>query len=314
MKVSVCILSYNRPDTLERTLKSVLIQDVAEMEVIISDDCSQEIFWPRIKSLETLDPRVRVFRNDVNLGCFPNLNHCLDLAQGEWILVSSDDDVMLPGMLSKEVEFVSQYPEVGFVYTDGYAVTPDGRRALRSCRTLPVLKAGIDTLDHIVFHFNIFASTVLVRKECYQRLGHWTNTVSADWEMWARIAKDYDIGHINEPLNETYIHRFSSRSPVSRYEDDWVMLTKLVCSYYPPERQKELLPKMLYNMTNGFWSLGSQAWIQGEWQRGLEFMRAGRKYVSRWAWWQRFMRNSVCAIPRRMKYAMLAKDELESYV
>lgn len=314
MMLSVLLLSFNRPDLLERALKSILIQDVKNMEVIISDDCSEERFWQRIRSLESLDNRVKIYRNEKNLGCFGNFNHSLDLVQGDWILMFNDDDVMLPGMLKKEVEFVQQNPNVGFVYTDGYAVVPNDKKALRSCFTTPVLKAGTEALDHVVFHFNIFATSVLVKRECYERLGRWTDTVSADWEMWARIARNYDIGHINEPLVDVHIHRFSSRSPVSRYESDWVMLTKTVCSYYPQGRQAELLPKMLAGMAEGFWSLGSQAWQQGEWRRGLEFMRAGRKYVGHSVWWKRFIQYVVRAIPRRIKYAMQSADEYESFV
>lgn len=314
MMVSVFLLSFNRPVLLERALKSILIQDIENMEVIISDDCSEDNFWHRIKSLENLDHRIKIYRNEKNLGCFKNLNHSLDLVQGDWILMFNDDDVMLPGMLKKEVAFVQQNPNVGFVYTDGYSVTPNGKKILRSCPTPPVLKAGTEALDHVVFHFNIFATSVLVKKECYEHLGRWTDTVTADWEMWARIAKNYDIGHINEPLIEVHIHRFSPRSPISRYETDWVSLTKAVCSYYPHERQAELLPKMFVNMAEGFWSLGSQAWQQGEWRRGLEFMRAGRKYVNPWAWWKRFIRYSILAVPRRIKYAIQDKNEYESYV
>lgn len=313
-KVSIILLSFNRPNLLERALKSILIQDVEDMEIMISDDCSEERFWHQIESLENLDRRVKVYRNEKNLGAVGNLNHSLDLAQGDWLLIFNDDDVMLPGMLKKEVAFVQQNPNVGFVYTDGYSVLANGKKILRSYSTSPVLKAGIEALDHIVFHFNIFATCVLVKRECYERLGRWTDTVSADWEMWARIAKSYDIGHINEPLIEVYAHEASARSPVSRYENDWVMLDKMVCSYYPGERQADLLPKMLRGMTEGFWSLGSQLWNQGEWRRGLEFMLAGQKYLSRSVWWSRFLRYSVLAIPRRIKYKIMVKNLYDTNV
>jgi glycosyltransferase involved in cell wall biosynthesis len=314
VKVSVFLLSFNRPDLLERALKSILIQDVEDMEVIISDDCSEERYWHRIRSLESLDHRVKIYRNEKNLGCFGNLNHSLDLVQGDWLLMFNDDDVMLPGMLKKEVEFVQQNPNVGFVYTDGYAVLPNGKKVLRSCSTHPVLKAGTEALDHVVFHFNIFATSVLVKRECYERLGRWTDTVSADWEMWARIARNYDIGHINEPLIEVYIHEVSSRSPASRYENDWAMLDKMVCSYYPEERQADLLPQMLRGVPEGFWSLGVQLWQQGEWRRGLEFMLAGKKYLPRLVWWHRFLDYAVRAVPRRIKYKMTGKDQYDTYV
>jgi glycosyltransferase involved in cell wall biosynthesis len=314
MMISVILLSYNRPDLLTRALKSVLIQDVKDMEILIVDDCSEEQAWVQVKQLENLDPRIKIFRNEKNLGCFNNLNHSLDLAHGDWILVFNDDDIMLPGMLKKEVEFVQQNPNVGFVYTDGYSISYSGKKEIRSCPTPSILKAGIEALEHVVYHFNIFATSVLVKRECYERLGRWTDTVSADLEIEARIASKYDIGHINEPLIEVYIHRFSSRSPATRYENDWITLNKIICSYFPQEQQAALLPKMMAGMVVGFWSLGSQAWQQGEWRRGIEFMRAGRKYMSFWAWWKRFMQLAVRAIPRRIKYALLATNEFESYV
>ena len=112
MRVSVLLMSFNRPILLERAVKSILIQDVEDMEIIISDDCSEERFWHQIESLENLDRRIKVYRNEKNLGALGNLNHSLDFAQGDWILIFNDDDVMLPGMLKKEVEFVQQNPQL----------------------------------------------------------------------------------------------------------------------------------------------------------------------------------------------------------
>lgn len=299
---------------LERALKSILIQEVADLEILICDDRSEDKHWPTISALGLLDKRIRIHRNERNLGAVKNLNNSLDLARGEWILIFNDDDVMLPSMLLKEKEFIKNNPNIGFVYCDGFSVSSIGKKMLRTCPTKPILKAGEEALNHIVFHFNIFATCVLVNRKCYGKLGKWTDTVSPDWEMWSRIASQYDIGHINEPLIEVYLHNVSSSSPVSRYENDWVMLNKLVCSYYPVHMQKDLLPLMLTSMAEGFWSMGYQAWLQGDWLRGMKFMKAGRKYLQGKLWWYRFLNYSFFALPRRVKYVLTDKEVYESHV
>jgi hypothetical protein len=63
----------------------------------------------------------------------------------------------------------------------------------------PILKMGDEVVEKILFNNNIACSSVMVKKECYNKLGIFDENawVSPDWEMWARIGKYYNVGHLD---------------------------------------------------------------------------------------------------------------------
>jgi glycosyltransferase involved in cell wall biosynthesis len=89
IKLSVIIPLYNKSDTIEATLSSVLAQSIEDYEVVIVDDGSTDGSGQIVA--EILDPRVRLIRQD-NAGPSAARNKGVALARGFWIaLVDADD-------------------------------------------------------------------------------------------------------------------------------------------------------------------------------------------------------------------------------
>ena len=61
-------------------------------EYIIGDDCSIDNTWEIINDFN--DSRIVKYRNDTNLGEYPNRNKAVTIAKGDWILFIDGDDVM----------------------------------------------------------------------------------------------------------------------------------------------------------------------------------------------------------------------------
>jgi hypothetical protein len=91
--VSVGLPTYNRPESMERAVRSVLGQTHADLEVILSDDASAdpEVAWVGERLAEE-DARVRYVRQAANLGHERNYQHVLELATGRYFMWLSDDD------------------------------------------------------------------------------------------------------------------------------------------------------------------------------------------------------------------------------
>ena len=69
--VSVCIPVYNCERYIGEAIQSVLDQTLADFELIVCDDCSTD---GTLKAVEGCrDPRIRIFRNDANIGTWPEL-------------------------------------------------------------------------------------------------------------------------------------------------------------------------------------------------------------------------------------------------
>jgi glycosyltransferase involved in cell wall biosynthesis len=100
--VSVGIPTYDRPETLERAIRSVLAQDERDLEVVVADDASPNPGTAAVcERLAAQDGRVRVLRNEVNLGHAGNYQHVLEAARGEFFMWLADDDWIDPAYVSR---------------------------------------------------------------------------------------------------------------------------------------------------------------------------------------------------------------------
>jgi glycosyltransferase involved in cell wall biosynthesis len=96
-KVSVCVPVYNGADTIERSIDSVLAQTYTDFECVVVDNDSSDATVERI--LSNRDRRIRLVRNETNLGGVLNHNKCLSVARGELIQFLAADDWLLPHCL-----------------------------------------------------------------------------------------------------------------------------------------------------------------------------------------------------------------------
>ena len=109
--ISICILSYNRPETLGRLFKTIDTQNIEEIEVVICEDASPRRAEIRLVvdnfSLQQAYP-VRYFENEKNLGYDGTFNQLCSHAQGEWMVFMGDDDEFAPLALDKMVDFLQK--------------------------------------------------------------------------------------------------------------------------------------------------------------------------------------------------------------
>ena len=94
-------------------LDSILSQTYKDFELIIVNDASPEDLDSIVKSYS--DFRIRYYVNEENIGgkdLVAQWNHCLEYANGEYVILASDDDIYTPLYLEKMDELVNKYPEV----------------------------------------------------------------------------------------------------------------------------------------------------------------------------------------------------------
>ncbi|TIC83442.1 glycosyltransferase family 2 protein [Crenobacter intestini] len=107
-KVSFLIITYNQEHLVEDALRGAVSQDYDNLEIIVSDDCSSDATFEKIKAFfDNYDGphQVVVNRNETNKGIGSNLNVAVSLSSGDLIFVSAGDDVSLPNRVSSVVRF-----------------------------------------------------------------------------------------------------------------------------------------------------------------------------------------------------------------
>lgn len=121
--VTVGIPTYNRAGYLKKAIASVLSQTYSPIEILISDNASNDGTAAFLASID--DSRLRYVTQASNVGMIGNWNACLDLARGEYFLLLSDDDRLAPDALRelmnafsiREREQILAQPDDGaFVY------------------------------------------------------------------------------------------------------------------------------------------------------------------------------------------------------
>src|SRR5690606_14874933 len=95
--VSVIIPSYNHAPYVRQAVESALAQSV-RVEVLVRDDASTDESWDVLQAID--DPRVRLWRNDVNLGAHETLQRALADARGDYLAILNSDDRYAPDRLA----------------------------------------------------------------------------------------------------------------------------------------------------------------------------------------------------------------------
>lgn len=117
-KVSVIMGAYNCADTLTEAVSSILDQTYRNWELIVCDDASSDGTYDELELLRAAHPdRIRVIRNQKNMGLAHSLNRCLAVAEGSLIARMDGDDRSAPNRLQCQVNYLAQHPEIDLVGT-----------------------------------------------------------------------------------------------------------------------------------------------------------------------------------------------------
>lgn len=111
--VSVLITAFNRENFIAEAIQSVLNQTYQNFELIIVDDSSTDGTLEIAQ--QSSDTRIRLYKNDYNLGQFANRNFAASLARGEIILFVDSDDKIIPGTIQHIVMLFNKFINADFL-------------------------------------------------------------------------------------------------------------------------------------------------------------------------------------------------------
>jgi len=211
-KISVCLTTYNRAKSLDKTLDSLASQTRLPDELIISDDCSQDNTSEIVDKWRKVFPQLYFNRNERNLNMPGNLNTAISLAKGEYIANLHDADTFEPTMLEEWETALDHHPTAGFVFSgvaggDREIEFDDGITKQRDGITLhnvAPLTPGSEFFEKYFLHrlSSIVWGTVMARRTAYERLLPFNDAYGfvSDVDMWMRMCIDYEIAYVRKPL------------------------------------------------------------------------------------------------------------------
>lgn len=108
-RVSICIISYNNERYLDCCIQSALNQTDKNVEVILVDDRSTDRSWG---IAQHYSDKIKIFRNETNLGEMRNCNRALELCSGEFVTILHSDDALRPEFCEKLSKILINNPNV----------------------------------------------------------------------------------------------------------------------------------------------------------------------------------------------------------
>lgn len=194
--VSLCVMSYNRRPFIRESLESAFAQTYSPLEIVISDDCSQDGAFEIIQSMAAAyrgPHTVIVNRNERNIGLIGNLNKLYSLARGELHFYHCDDDVSLPNRVEVMVDAWLRHGKAPMVLASAFQeMDLQGRDvAVRHPPANGIL--GLDCLSFLrsnnpVEAFSGSGAVLAYNRKVFDTFGPFTFTenVAEDWVMLVR--------------------------------------------------------------------------------------------------------------------------------
>ena len=126
---SVAVLTYNHEAYIRQCLDSILAQVVDfPYEIVVVDDCSTDSTRDILREYAQAHAQIRLHLNSENQGISRNNNLILSLCQGTYVaMLEGDDYWMDPKKLQRQVDFLNDNAEVGFVGAECLKLYQDGQ-------------------------------------------------------------------------------------------------------------------------------------------------------------------------------------------
>jgi glycosyltransferase involved in cell wall biosynthesis len=251
--VSVIIPTYNRANFIDKAIKSVLNQNYQDFEIIVVDDGSTDNTEETVKSFNNF--KIRYICHTNNQGVSAARNNGIRASRGKYIALLDSDDEWLPEKLDKQIKvFKSEFPEVGVVYSNVLYIDESGKNMNKLGN--PKKIEGHIYEDLLGGNYVGTSSTLLIKKECFNRVGSFDDLLDAenDWDMWIRIAKYYRFVLIKVPLVK---YRFHSNRISNNPELKIIMANRILVKYANVlEKRRDVHSKHYFYIGNRFCHMG----------------------------------------------------------
>ena len=197
-RVSVLLSVYNGAAFVGEAIESILEQTFSDFELLVIDDASTDASFEVVTNYR--DPRVRMIRNESNLGLTRSLNIGLASARGEFVARQDADDLSHRERLRRQVDFLDANPSVALLGTQ--AATLANRKGTGGSGW-PKATGSLAIRWQLMFDSPFVHTSVMFRHRIvWNELGGYDETfrTSQDFELWSRLAVHHELSNLPEAL------------------------------------------------------------------------------------------------------------------
>lgn len=275
--ISVVMPVFNRADTVERSIYSILNQTYVDLELIVVNDGSTDDSDRVIRKVN--DHRLKYIDLGKNQGACVARNAGIDAANGEYIAFQDSDDFWHADKLEKQLKYMQN---------NGGDVIFCSMTAFDEFNKKIGIIPPLDMETKINFNQLIrksFISTVTIfgKRECFldERFDPEIKRLQ-DWDLMLRIVKKYDVRFMGETLVDAYIQNDS----ISRDYKKGIQSLRLILNKHSEQLKSH--PKAYAHQ---LYILGT--WMQMSKQNGKELFRESLHYQFTFKSFIKYIMSSV---------------------
>ena len=203
-KVSVLMSVYNGSRYIQESVESILNQTLTDFEFIIVDDGSTDNTWEILTKYADRDQRIKLFKNQENIGLTKSLNKGLKLAQGEYLARQDVDDISLSDRLKIQTDFLDLHLEVGVLGSDAELINDQGK----SLGYLLVPIEHENTIEHaslqayLLINNCLLHSSLMARRKLVQNIGGYDEELryAQDYRLWWQLGQLSHLASLSDIL------------------------------------------------------------------------------------------------------------------
>jgi len=203
-KVSVVMPAYNSEKYISESIDSMINQTYINWELIVVNDGSTDGTKKIIQEYTRKFPmKIRLIDKEKNEGISKGLNSAIKKADGIYICWLSSDDIYSIDMIENEINFLNNNKEFDIVFSNCDFINTDSE-FLMSCPKnyyYDELVKGDKTQPYrsLLSKYCLNGCSVMCKKEHYEKIGGFNSKFlyAHDYDMWIRLAANYNIGYIN---------------------------------------------------------------------------------------------------------------------
>ncbi|MGZ4982689.1 MAG: glycosyltransferase family 2 protein [Chthoniobacterales bacterium] len=205
--VSFLVTVFNGEDFLSLGLDSISRQSFSDFELIVVDDGSTDSTPLQLEA--NSDPRLRVIRNQRNLGIPASRNIAIDAAKGRYCAFLSHDDIALPERLARQVEFLENNKAIGLIGSAVEMIDAEGKN--RGVAQMPENSTAIRWMG--LLECPMRQSTLMGRTEIVRQHKYDARFPSySDWDFVMRVARVSEVRNLPEVLVQYRRHSTNASS------------------------------------------------------------------------------------------------------
>lgn len=199
MDFSVVIPVYNRPEMLERAVRSVENQTCPPVELIIVNDGSTDTTGEVIDSFTTSSRlQIQSIEFTENQGVSAARNAGIKAASSEWIALLDSDDEWFSEKLERQIQYHQKHPDLKISQCNEIWIR-NGHQVNK--RTIHRKKSGRFFRESLKLCL-VSPSAVILHQSIFNETGYFDETMPAceDYDFWLRVLIRYPAGLLDEPL------------------------------------------------------------------------------------------------------------------